>query len=67
MDEDYDQCPSWKVNLVLDNDTRIFELNAKGPASLIKYFLLDAPQSVLDKLVEEDNFDKLVMQYNTPE
>jgi len=67
MDEDYDQCPSWKVDLVLDNDTRIFELNAKGPASLITYFLLDAPQSVLDKLVEEDNFDKLVMQYNIPE
>ena len=51
---------NWTVQLSLDNETRIFELHAVGPASVLKHFLLDSEFSVIDKLKEEEDFDAIV-------
>ena len=62
MDDDFieEDIEDFKVELVLDNETRIWELKARGPASLIKYFLVEGQFSVIDKLNEEIEFDKLI-------
>ena len=59
-----DNIDDYTVQLVLDNDSRVFELRAIGPASLLKYFLLDSKWSVIDKLEEEIKFDELIPQLN---
>ena len=60
--EEYAQ--NWTVELSLDNETRIFELHAVGPASVLKHFLVDSDYSVIDKLEEESEFDRIVCNIN---
>ena len=61
MDEEWENS-QWTVELTLDNESRIWELHAIGPAGLIKHFLTDAKVSVVSKLSDEEEFDSLIPQ-----
>ena len=59
MDKEWENS-QWTVELTLDNESRIWELHAVGPAGFIKHFLTDAKVSVVSKLSDEEEFDSLI-------
>ena len=61
MDDEWENS-QWTVELTLDNESRIWELHAVGPAGFIKHFLADAKVSVVSKLSDEAEFDSLIPQ-----
>ena len=61
MDEEWENS-QWTVELTLDNESRIWELHAIGPAGFIKHFLTDANVSVVSKLSDEQEFYSLIPQ-----
>jgi len=61
-EDDVNMCDGWTVELELNHSTRVFELRAVGPASMIKHFLVEAENSVLKKLAQEAEFDRIVTE-----
>jgi|14BtaG_2_1085337.scaffolds.fasta_scaffold194728_2 hypothetical protein len=59
MDDD------WIVELLLDHETRVFELHAKGSAEMIKHFLTYGEHCVVNKLSDEAEFDKMIPELTT--
>jgi len=62
-DEEYcdDLGDQYGVMLNLDPDTRVWELTAKGQASMLMFLLLDVGEhSLMNKLYEEAKFDQVV-------
>tara|TARA_B100000131_G_scaffold293461_1_gene308800 strand:+ start:1046 stop:1345 length:300 start_codon:yes stop_codon:yes gene_type:complete len=61
-EDDANMCDGWTVELELNPSTRIFELRAVGPATMIKHFLVEAENNVLKKLTQEAEFDLIVAE-----
>ena len=64
MDEeefDYDLENNYGVMLNLDPETRVWEIKARGQASMLMFLLLDVGEhSLMNKLYEEAKFDQVV-------
>ena len=64
MDEeefDYDLEDNYGVMLNLDPETRVWEIKARGQASMLMFLLLDVGEhSLMNKLYEEAKFDQVV-------
>ena len=64
MDEeefDYDLEDNYGVMLNLDPETRVWEIRARGQASMLMFLLLDVGEhSLMNKLYEEAKFDQVV-------
>ncbi len=61
--EEYDDelGDQYGVMLNLDPETRVWEVKARGNASMLMFLLLDvSEQSLMNKLFEEAKFDQLV-------
>jgi len=50
------------MTLVLDQRSRVWKLNAEGPAGFLLHFLKDADESVIKKLQIESDFDSIVVR-----
>ena len=62
-DEEYcdDLGDQYGVMLNLDPDTRVWELTAKGQASMLMFLLLDVGEhSLMNKLYEEAKVDQVI-------
>jgi|APSaa5957512493_1039668.scaffolds.fasta_scaffold46658_2 hypothetical protein len=57
----------WGVRLVLNNETRVWELTGKGPAHMLLHYLRDAEKSVIEKLQVEADFDDIVEETPNPD
>ena len=64
MDEeefDYDLEDNYGVMLNLDPETRVWEIKARGQASMLMFLLLDVGEhSLMNKLYEEAKFDQVI-------
>jgi hypothetical protein len=59
IDEEFEE--GWGVMLNLDPETRVWEMKARGQASMLMFLLLDAGEhSLMNKLYEEAKFDQVV-------
>ena len=59
IDEEFEE--GWGVMLNLDPETRVWEMKARGQASMLMFLLLDASEhSLMNKLYEEAKFDQVV-------
>lgn len=57
--------PEWKLNLTLDNETRMWKLEGFGPAAMLKHFLVDIDDSVIEHLKVEAEFDSIMASSET--
>ena len=52
----------WGLELHLDPETRVWTMEAKGPACLLKLFLVEMEDNVMQQLNTESTFDEIITE-----